>query len=148
VLGISDADTAENNSGSKNIVISPVACALPNRAAGAPKLSGSDPEIRIRPGSYLHSFYKKDAVVEEFFCNYEVNPEFEWAFAEAIFPVVARGANGEARAIESPKHRFFVATLYQPQLSSKPGHPHPIIVEFLCAAAKWKAQRLEDSVLE
>jgi CTP synthase (UTP-ammonia lyase) len=61
---------------------------------------------------------------------------------------VARGANGEVRAIESSKHRFFIATLFQPQLSSKAGSPHPIIVEFLRAAAKWKSQKLEDSVLE
>ncbi len=119
-----------------------------SRAAGGPKLSGTIPEIRIRPGSYLHSFYKKDLVAEEFFCNYEVNPDFEWAIAEAGFPIVARGAQGEVRAIESPRHRFFIATLFQPQLSSKAGKPHPIVVEFLRAAAKWKVQRLEDSVLE
>jgi CTP synthase (UTP-ammonia lyase) len=148
VLGISDADSAEKNSGSKNIVIYPVACAAPDPKPGAPKLSGKIPEIRIRPGSYLHSFYKKDVVTEEFFCNFEVNPEFEWTVIEAGFPIVARGAQGEARAIESPAHRFFIATLFQPQLSSKPGKPHPIIVEFLRAAAKWKTQKLEDSVLE
>lgn len=148
MLDIKDADTAENNSGSKNIIISPVACSVPNRAENAPKLTGIIPKIRIRPGSYLHSFYKKDVVEEEFFCNYEVSPEFEWAITEAGFPVVARGANGEVRAIESPQHRFFIATLFQPQLSSKPGKPHPIIVEFLRASAKWKADKLADSVLE
>jgi CTP synthase (UTP-ammonia lyase) len=148
VLGIKDADTAENNSGSTNIVISPVACTIPNRSPDTPKLSGPIPEIRIRPGSYLHSFYKRDTVTEEFFCNYEVNPDFEWAITEAGLPVVARGENGEVRAIESSKHRFFIATLFQPQLSSRPGKPHPIIVEFLRAAAKWKVQKLEDSVLE
>jgi CTP synthase (UTP-ammonia lyase) len=61
---------------------------------------------------------------------------------------VARGENGDVRAIESSKHRFFIATLFQPQLSSEPGKPHPIIVEFLRAAAKWKVQKLEDSVLD
>lgn len=147
MLGIENADSAENNSSSRNIVISPVACAVPNRKAGAPKLSGAIPEIRLRPGSYLHSFYKQDVATEEFFCNYEVNPEFEWAFAEAGFPVVARGPQGEVRAIESPAHRFFIATLFQPQLSSKPGKPHPIIVEFLRAAGKWKAHKLEDGIL-
>jgi CTP synthase (UTP-ammonia lyase) len=146
--GIRDADSSESNSGSKNIVIHPVACAVPDRKTGAPKLSGKIPEIRVRPGSYLHSFYKKDIVTEEFFCNFEVNPEFEWAVIEAGFPIVARGAQGEVRAIESPTHQFFVATLFQPQLSSKPSKPHPIIVEFLRAAAKWKTQKLEDSVLE
>jgi CTP synthase (UTP-ammonia lyase) len=148
MLGIKDADSAENNSGSQNIVIHPVACAVPDRAAGAPKLSGPIPEIRIRPGSYLHSFYKKDVVTEKFFCSFEVHPEFEWALLEAGFLIVARGAQGEARAIESPTHRFFLATLFQPQLSSRPGKPHPLIVEFLQAAAKWKTHKLEDSVLE
>lgn len=148
VMGITDADSAENNSGSKNIVIYPAACAVPDRKPNAPKLSGKIPEIRIRPGSYLHSFYEKDVVTEEFFCNFEVNPEFEWAVIEAGFPIVARGTQGEVRAIESPRHRFFIATLFQPQLSSKPGNPHPVIVEFLRAASKWKTQKLEDSVLE
>lgn len=148
LLGMKDADSAENNPNSKNIVISPVSCALPNRAENAPKLSGKVPEIRIRPGSYLQGFYKKDLVTEEFFCNYEVNPDFEGAIIEAGFSIAARGENGEIRAIEAPKHKFFIATLFQPQLSSKPGKPHPIILEFLRAASKWKTEKAEDGVLE
>jgi CTP synthase (UTP-ammonia lyase) len=148
VLGVKDADSAENNSGSKNLIISAVACAVPRPSGDRPKLSGALPHIRVRPGSYLHSFYKKDLVTEEFFCNYEVNPEFEGAIIEAGFLIAARGDKGEVRAIESPTRKFFIATLFQPQLSSKPGKPHPAIVEFVRAAAKWKAHKLEDSVLE
>jgi CTP synthase (UTP-ammonia lyase) len=149
VLGITDADSAENNSGSKNIVIYPIACAVPDRN-GAPKLSGMVPDIRLRPGSYLQSFYGKDKeiVSEEYFCNFEVNPEYEWATMEAGFPVVARGAEGEIRAIESPVHRFFIATLFQPQLSSTETTPHPIILAFVQAAADWGRKKLDDSVLE
>ena len=148
VLGIKDADSAENNSGSKNIIIYPVACAMPNRGNNGPKLSGAIPEIRLRPGSYLHSFYAQDVVSEEFFCNFEVNPEYEWAAMEAGFPVVARGPNGEIRAIESPTHRFYIATLFQPQLSSRPGNPHPLVLAFVQAAADWGKKKLDDSVLE
>jgi CTP synthase (UTP-ammonia lyase) len=150
VLGIADADSAENNSGSKNIVIYPVACAVPNRKSNAPKLSGKVPEIRLRPGSYLQSFYAKDKeiVTEEFFCNFEVNPDYEWCAMEAGFPVVARGAQGEIRALESPTHRFFLATLFQPQLSSTEKKPHPVILAFLQAAADWSRKKLDDSVLE
>jgi CTP synthase (UTP-ammonia lyase) len=147
VLGIKDADTAENNSGSKNIVIYPVACAVPDRAKDAPKLSGPIPEIRLRPGSYLQSFYMKDTVVEEFFCNFEVNPDYEWAAMEAGFPVVARGPQGEIRAIESPTHLFYIATLFQPQLSSKPKKPHPLVLAFVQAAMDWNRKRLDDSIL-
>jgi CTP synthase (UTP-ammonia lyase) len=149
VLGIADADSAENNSGSKNIVIYPVACAVPNRKGDAPKLSGMVPEIRLRPGSYLQSFYgKKEIVTEEFFCNFEVNPEYEWCAMEAGFPVVARGSQGEIRAIESPAHRFFIATLFQPQLSSTEKNPHPLVTAFVQAAAVWTHQKLDDAVLE
>jgi CTP synthase (UTP-ammonia lyase) len=150
VLHIKDADSAENNSGSKNIVVYPVACAVPDRKGDAPKLSGKGLEIRLRPGSYLQSFYGKgeETVKEEFFCNFEVNPEFEWTTMEAGFPVVARGAQGEIRAIESPTHRFFLATLFQPQLSSTEKKPHPLVLAFVQAAADWGKKKLDDSVLE
>jgi CTP synthase (UTP-ammonia lyase) len=150
VLDIADADSAENNSGSKNIVIYPVACAVPDRKGDDPKLSGAVPEIRLRPGSYLQSFYgkNKEVVTEKFFCNFEVNPEYEWATMEAGFPVVARGPQGEIRAIESPTHRFFIATLFQPQLSSTEKNPHPVILAFVQAAADWAKKKLDDRVLE
>ena len=148
VLGLKDADSAENNSGSKNIIIYPVACAVPSRKKDAPKLSGPIPEIRLRPGSYLQSFYTQDTTTEEFFCNFEVNPDYEWIAMEAGFPVVARGAKGEIRAIESPTHRFYIATLFQPQHSSKPGKPHPLVIAFVQAAADWGRKKLDDSVLE
>jgi len=145
---LQDATTAEEDPTAKNAIIYPVMCAIPNRAAGAPKLSGPMGEIRLRPGSYLASYYGRDVVEEEFFCNYEVNPEFEWCSLEAGFPVVARGPGGEIRAIESPAHRFYLATLFQPQLSSKAGKPHPIIVAFVKAAAAWRNKKFDDSVLE
>jgi len=150
VLHIPDADSAENNSGSKNIVIYPVACVVPDRKGKAPKLSGEIPEIRLRPGSYLQSFYgkEKETATEEFFCNFEINPDYEWCAMEAGFPVVARGAQGEIRAIESPTHRFFVATLFQPQLSSTAKTPHPLVLAFVQAAADWGRKKLDDSVLE
>jgi CTP synthase (UTP-ammonia lyase) len=150
VLNIKDADSAENNSASNNVVIYPVACAVPNHKGNAPKLSGRVAEIRLRPGSYMQSFYGKNqqTVTEEFFCNFEVNPDFEWMTMEAGFPIVARGPQGEIRAIESPTHRFYLATLFQPQLSSTEKKPHPIVLAFVQAAADWGKKKLDDSVLE
>jgi CTP synthase (UTP-ammonia lyase) len=82
-------------------------------------------------------------VSEEFFCNYEVNREFEGAIVDAGFSIAARGQQGEIRAIESPAHTFFLATLFQPQLSSRPNQPHPSLVQFLSAARNWKTRGLE-----
>jgi hypothetical protein len=39
-MGLADADSAENGSDSKHIVITPVLCAVPNRNPGDPKLVG------------------------------------------------------------------------------------------------------------
>ncbi len=148
VIGIADANTAEEDPNGKNIVIYPVACALPNRKKGAPKLSGIGPEIRLAPGSYLAAAYgDKEVVEEEFFCNFEVNPEFEWTAMEAGFPIVARGLQGECRAIESPAHQFYIATLFQPQLTSRANKPHPLVLAFVQAVAKYHRKRLDDSIL-
>jgi len=148
VIGMHDATTAEEDPNAKNIVIFPVACPLPDRAPGAPKLSGVGPEIRLRPGSYLAACYGgKTVVQEEYFCNFEVNPEFEWTAMEAGFPIVARGPQQECRAFESPAHQFYIATLFQPQLSSRPGNPHPLVLAFVQAVADFRRKRLDDSIL-
>ncbi len=147
VIGIRDATTAEEDPKAKNIVIYPVTCAIPNRDKNAPKLSGKVNEIHLRPGSYLASFYGKEKVEEEFFCNYELNPEFEWMAMEAGFPIVARGSKEECRAIESPAHLFFIATLFQPQLSSTEAKPHPLVMAFVQHVADFHRKRLDDSIL-
>jgi len=36
-------------------------------------------------------------------------------------------------------HPFFVATLFQPQLGSVEGDPHPVVTAFLQAAASYRA---------
>jgi len=147
VLGVRDATTAEEDPHAKNIVIYPVACAVPNRDSNAPKLSGKVGQIRLRPGSRLAAFYGRETIEEEFFCNYEMNPEFEWMAMEAGFPVVARGSKEECRAIESPAHVFFIATLFQPQLSSREDNPHPLITAFVQYVADFQRRRLDDSIL-
>jgi CTP synthase (UTP-ammonia lyase) len=147
VIGLADADSAENNSGSEHIVIYPVECAVPDRQPGAPKLSGRVGEIRLRPGSFLQSFYKRDVVEEEFFCNFEINPDYEYCTMEAGLPTVARGPKGEIRAVESPVHRFFLATLFQPQLSSAPDKPHPVILHFMQTAAEFAKDKPEAKIL-
>jgi CTP synthase (UTP-ammonia lyase) len=53
---------------------------------------------------------------------------------EAGMRVAARGADGEMRAFELHQNQFFIATLFQPQLSSSFDRPHPLIVGFLQAS--------------
>jgi CTP synthase (UTP-ammonia lyase) len=57
------------------------------------------------------------------------------------------GSKEECRAIESPAHLFFIATLFQPQLSSRHDNPHPLIIAFLKAAGDIHRKRADDSIL-
>lgn len=140
-MKFADADSAEHNPQSTHIIISPVLCAVPQRGPTDPKLCGPVPGIRLKPGSLLQRIYGRDEVVEEFFCNYEVNPEYEPQLASAGLDVVARGEHGEARAVELARHHFFLATLFQPQLSSSPQEPHPLLTAFVGAVAEFASGR-------
>lgn len=133
-MGIADADSAEHDSSSKNFIVAPVACPVPDRRAGAPKLFGPL-RLRVQPGCRLAAIYGGCEIFEEHFCNYEVNPAYHQALENAGLRLAAFDATGELRAVELPGHPFFIATLYQPQLSSTVSKPHPVIVEFLAAAA-------------
>ena len=136
-MKIADADTAENKSGSSHYVVTPLSCALPNRRDGGPKGSG-DERLKISPGTLLHSICGREDDSEQYYCNYGVNEEFEKQFQAAGLRVSARGLLGETRAIELPNHRFFIATLFQPQLSSRPETPHRFLLAFLRAAIRFR----------
>lgn len=130
LLGIPDADTAENNPSGEHIVITPVRCELPHRAG--PRLAGRS-KVVIEPGSMLATLCPDAQLDAEFFCSYEVNAAFEARWQHAGVRFGARGCDGEPRALELPVHRFFVATLFQPQLTSSFERPHPIVLGFLRA---------------
>ncbi|MGO9087382.1 MAG: hypothetical protein ACLP6G_02690 [Terriglobales bacterium] len=139
-MKIADADTAENNSGSSHYVVTPLSCALPNRRDGGPKGSG-DERLKIVPGTLLHSICGSEDDSEQYYCNYGVNEEYEKQFQAAGLRVSARGLLGEARAVELPNQRFFIATLFQPQLSSRPEMPHRFLLAFLRAAVHFRRVR-------
>jgi CTP synthase (UTP-ammonia lyase) len=143
-LKIADADSAENNSGSLHIVITPLSCAMPNRRVDGPKGSG-DERLRILPGTLLHSICGGKDDSEQYYCNYGVNEEYEKQFQAAGLRVSARGILGETRAVELPGHRFFIATLFQPQLSSRPEAPHRFLLAFLRAAMRFRNARRKGS---
>jgi len=75
-----------------------------------------------------------------------VNEDYEKQFQAAGLRVSARGIQGETRAVELPGHRFFIATLFQPQLSSRPEMPHRFWLAFLHAAMRFSKARSKQGV--
>lgn len=113
---------------------------MPNRREGGPKASG-DERLKILPGTRLHSICGTEDHAEQYYCNYGVNEEYEKQFQAAGLRISARGVQGETRAVELPDRRFFIATLFQPQLSSRPEAPHPFWLAFLRAAMQFQKTR-------
>jgi CTP synthase (UTP-ammonia lyase) len=144
VLRIDDAQHAEYAPAAATALIAPVSCPVPDRAEGAPRLSGKLP-VRLTPGSLAQRACggrAAEVIQQEFSCNFELNPVFEEALQAAGLRITGRGEHGEARIVELPANRFFLATLFLPQLSSIAADPDPLIVAYLSAAtSEGAAQR-------
>jgi len=134
-MGITDADSAEHGVPSSSLLITAVACPMPDRSPGAPSLHAAG-AIRLRRGTRAWEIYGREEISERYFCNYEVNPAYREAIEAAGLTLSGFSENGDIRVAELPAHPFFVATLFQPQLSSAAESPHPLICAFVQAAQR------------
>ena len=93
--------------------------------------------VGLAENSQLRALYGGvSQAVERTTCNYGLAPGAQDLAGAYGMRVAAIDATGEVRAIERVDHPFFLGTLYQPQLSSSPGAPHPIFAGLLEAAAR------------
>lgn len=102
--------------------------------------------INITPGTLAYQAYGKEEVAEQFRCNYGLNPEYRDQIGNGGLKVVGVDSNGEVRIVELSNHRFFIATLFLPQLSSSPETPHPLITAYLKAAMAFRVMKQEGKV--
>lgn len=107
-------------------VVSLLACSLVGKEIG----------VSLEPESLLARLYEKTSVVEQTTCSYGLDPAMQHIAGEKGMRIVGTDETGEVRAIERDDHPFFVATLYQPQLSSTPERPHPVFLGLIEAAAR------------
>ena len=123
-MDIHDAEHEETAPQASHLVISKLVCSL----------VGKTGIVHIVPGTVARRLYGKEEVSEQFRCNYGLNPEYQETIGRGELRVSGLGPDGEARIVELPDHRFYLATLFLPQLSSAPDKPHPIILGYLQAA--------------
>ncbi len=97
-------------------------------------LVGTVEKVTLLAGTLARQVYAADEAFEQFACNYGLNPLYRDQIIQGELRVSALGPEGEVRAVELPAHRFFLATLYLPQVASHPGQPHPLILAYLKAA--------------
>jgi len=126
VLGIRDAQHEEYDPYASRLVVSRLACSLVGHEMG----------ILLTPGSRTAAAYEAALIIERYYCNFGVNPDYVDQISLAGFDLVGMDTEGECRVMELSKHRFFVGTLFVPQARSRPNRPHPLINAFLLAAER------------
>lgn len=123
VLGWVDAEHAETAPDSDRAVISALQCALVEMAG----------TIKLFPKTRIASAYGVTEITEGYHCRYGLNPEFQAALVAGPLRACATDENGEVRAVELDSHRFFLATLFQPERNALKGKPVSLAKAFLTA---------------
>jgi CTP synthase (UTP-ammonia lyase) len=125
VLNISAAGHQESDPATSEPVITNLACSL---------IEASE-TLRPVKGTRFHEIYGADEIRETYHCSYGLNPDYIPRLVLGGLRVGVLGPNGEARAVELPTRRFFLATLFQPERSSLTGKRHALITAFVAAAS-------------
>ncbi len=130
VAGVYEADHAETSPSASVPVIHRLACSL----------VGARGRVHFVEGSLVAGAYEARKAEEGYHCNYGVNPAYMGLIEASPLRVVARDEEGAVRAVELGDHPFFVATLFQPELSAFQGTVHPLVRAFARAAASFAAR--------
>ena len=125
VLCIENAQSEENNPDASSLFISRLNCSL----------AGREMKLTFTEGSKIAAIYKSLTAVEEYYCNFGVNPEYIHQLKSQSLKITGSDSEGEVRVIELTEHLFFIGTLFVPQTRSTPEIPHPLVTEFLRAIA-------------
>ena len=130
VLHIQDAEHAETNPYASKLVINPLSCSL----------KGQPLEIQITDkNSLAYTVLKTDTIIENYYCNFGLNPGYQQQIHNAGFNMVASDKHKEARMLELKGHPFYLATLFIPQANSSFEKPHPLIVALLTAMEQFNS---------
>jgi CTP synthase (UTP-ammonia lyase) len=124
VLGLKDADHAENNPEASMPVIAPLECALVEKSGAIVLSSGR-----------IQDAYRGAAQIEEgYHCSYGFNPAYvDLLFEKGDLVATAYDLEGAIRGVELHGHPFFVATLFQPERLALRGEVPPLMEAFVAA---------------
>ncbi|MEX1064178.1 MAG: CTP synthase [Candidatus Paceibacterota bacterium] len=126
----------------KNNAAHPVVCTIQEQLAnlanknmgGTMRLGGYVCELKNK--SLAHKLYGSDMISERHRHRYEVNNKYVGDFEKNGLVISGINPNKNlVEIIELPKHKFFMATQFHPELKSRPLSPHPIFAGFIKAAA-------------
>lgn len=131
VCGLTRVAHAENDPDAEDLLIEPLSCSL----------VGHEAVVTIEPGSLAESVIGSERTVERYFCAYGPTRHLDTLRAHGLC-FSGHDEDGHVRIAELPGHPFFLATLFQPELSGDGSRAHPV-VRALARAAVEHASRTE-----
>lgn len=135
VLGVADLRLEEFDPYAPNPYISALNCSL----------LGETKTIFFTKGTKVAREYDSESSDERYNCNFELNDQFKDQMLTYGFVVAGVDENDKIRILELPKNQFFVATLFQPQLSSTSECPHKLILAYIKSAEEFRRKREQQS---
>ncbi|HDQ16691.1 MAG TPA: CTP synthase [Candidatus Vogelbacteria bacterium] len=143
VVGLKDAQTAEIDPDSKNLVIDIMPeqkKMLAEEKYGATMRLGAYP-AKIKKGTIAYNAYKQEEISERHRHRFEVNPEYIDILTKAGLIFSATSPDGrlmEIAELSKNIHPFFVGTQFHPEFKSSLLKPHPLFLSFMKVAEKKK----------
>ena len=131
VLGVEDAASEHDDPDALHLFITGLACSI----------GGTQLAIRIRPDTLASSLYGSTKAMEDYYCNFGLNPAYSNDIEKSGLLITGSEEDGEARILELPTHRFYLATLFVPQTSSAPDNPHPLVNGLVYAAREFQEEK-------
>ena len=107
-------------------------------------LVGQTRNITISRNSSVFSIYDCHEISEKYNCSFGLGKDFQNSLQNNGFQIVGRDEEGDVRIMVLPELLFYIGTLYQPQLSSTPEKPHPLILEYLRCADRYHKSKWKD----
>ncbi|MEU8512121.1 hypothetical protein AB0C76_11090 [Kitasatospora sp. NPDC048722] len=132
VCGIGDAVHAEQDPDRDEQVIAPLACSL----------VGHEGAVTVTPGTLAERVLGTTRTLERYHCAYGLNADYLDRLREHGLRFSGTDDAGSVRILELTDHPFFLASLFQPELSGDGTRPHAMI-RALAAAAVERAAAAE-----
>ncbi len=140
VLGLKDAHSTEMTRMTKHPVIDLMEEQKGETEKGGTMRLGAYP-CDVKKGSLAWEIYKKEHIRERHRHRYEFNNDFLNDFEAA--GMKASGVNpdnGLVEIMEIPDHPWFIGTQFHPEYQSNVLNPHPLFVNFVEAAIKYREE--------
>ncbi|MGW3039358.1 CTP synthase C-terminal region-related (seleno)protein [Kitasatospora sp. NPDC001159] len=124
VCGITDAVHGEQDPDLDQQVIVPLSCSL----------VGHEGAVVVTPDTLAERVLGATRTQERYHCNYGLNADYLDRLRTHGLRFSGADESGQARMLELPEHPFFLASLFQPELSGDGTRAHPVIRALAAAA--------------